>query len=217
MTDGRALALDTAAPTETALLRALCGGQGREQELAAFAGLVRSHHRALLQLARALGAEDAEEVVQSAWVKAWQAIGRFEGRAGLRTWLSRIVVNETHLHRRRRRREVSLDDLASGEDPLARDFNADGSWALPPCTWRRGEDPAALLMAGELAECLQVLLARMPAGQRALLELRDGGELPFAEICSELQVSAANARVLLHRARQLVFKLVDRYQETGEC
>lgn len=217
MADGRALTLAAAPPNEAALLHLLRGAQGRESGLAAFAGLVRSHHRALLQLARALGAEDAEEVVQSAWVKAWQAIGSFEGRASLRTWLARIVVNETHLYRRQRRREVFLDDLAGGEEPLANDFNADGSWASPPCAWRRGEDPAALLMADELADCLQALMARMPASQRALLELRDGSELPFAAICAELQVSPVNARVLLHRARQLVFKLVDRYQETGEC
>ena len=57
----------------------------------------------------------------------------------------------------------------------------------------------------------------MPDQQRAMLELRDASGLGFDEICNELTITASNARVLLHRARTQLFKLVDHYQETGEC
>ena len=72
---------------ELALLR---GG-----DEAAFARLVRAHHRALLALARPIvGESEAAEVVQTAWIKAHAALKDFEGRAALRSWLSRIVINE---------------------------------------------------------------------------------------------------------------------------
>ncbi|MCB1836668.1 MAG: RNA polymerase subunit sigma-70, partial [Alcanivoracaceae bacterium] len=61
----------------------------------AFSRLVRHHHRVLLAVARGLvGESEAEEVVQLAWIKAHRALPTFEGRSALRTWLSRIVMNE---------------------------------------------------------------------------------------------------------------------------
>ncbi|MGK2914710.1 MAG: RNA polymerase sigma factor [Porticoccaceae bacterium] len=185
----------------------------------AFASVVREHHRSLLGLARTLAsANDVEEIVQTAWIKAFQAIAGFEGRSSLRTWLSRIVINEAHTRLRRRGREVFLDDItADGSDPLANRFASDGHWSVPPADWSQGEGPESLLMADQLAECLDQLMTAMPANQRILLEMRDVGGQSFDAICNDLAISASNARVLLHRARQLVFKLVDRYQETGEC
>ena len=66
-------------------------------------------------------------------------------------------------------------------------------------------------------EELPPLLDTLPASQRAVLELRDTLELSFEEICNELSISASNAKVLLHRARLKLFRLVDHYEETGEC
>ena len=72
-------------------------------------------------------------------------------------------------------------------------------------------------MGDALRDCLENLLTALPEHQRALLEMRDSSDLPFDEICNTLSISASNARVLLHRARAQLFKLVNRYQETGEC
>jgi len=185
----------------------------------AFAAIVRSHHRSLLALAQSLvGASDCEDVVQTAWINAYRAIVQFEGRSSLRTWLCRIVINESNMRLRRRSREVFLDDMVpDGIDPLAGRFAGDGQWQAPPSQWHASEEPAQLLMADELADCLRELLKAMPPNQRALLEMRDIGDQSFDDICNDLAVSASNARVLLHRARQLVYKLVERYQETGKC
>ncbi len=182
----------------------------------AFAGAVRLHHRALLAVASAIvGADDAEEAVQNSWIKAHAALGQFEGRSTLRTWLTRIVINECRMLLRGRRPTISLDEATVGH-PLADRFTANGHWNKPPIPWHE-DTPDGLLMEQELEQCLQRLLATMPEQQRAVLELRDSGGLEFAEICNELTVSASNARVLLHRARSQLFKLVDQYQETGEC
>jgi RNA polymerase sigma-70 factor (ECF subfamily) len=191
---------------------------------ALFAGLVRDHHRALIALATPIvGSNDAEEVVQNAWIKAYQAIANFEARAQLRTWLSRIVINESRMLLRRRKRESLFADSAVANDSeqvmtdrFTGRFAGNGSWRQAPTLWHV-DSPDALLMSDDLNHCLQRLLSVMPDKQRAVLEMRDASELTFDEICNNLSISASNARVLLHRARVQLFDLVDHYQETGEC
>lgn len=191
----------------------------RAGDRALFAALVKDHHHALLALASAIvDKADAEEIVQNTWIKAYRAIAGFEGRAQVRTWLARITINEARQHLRQRR-ESLFGDLTTEADGIAvmeARFSARGSWQHPPASWHN-DSPDNLLMGEELADCLQRLLDALPASQRTLLEMRDASGLDFEEICNELDISASNARVLLHRARRQLFALVDHYQETGEC
>lgn len=184
-----------------------------------FSAVVRDHHRALIALVIPIvGQSEAEEVVQNSWVKAYRAIARFEGRSQLRTWLSRIAINEAKMQLRSRKRELLFADMDgdSSDDALADHFSHKGSWDKPSADWHT-DSPDALLMGDALQDCLQQLLVAMPDNQRCMLEMRDSSELKFSEICNELSISASNARVLLHRARTQLYKLVNRYQETGEC
>jgi RNA polymerase sigma-70 factor (ECF subfamily) len=187
---------------------------------ALFSALVREHHRALIALAVPIvGRSEAEEVVQNAWLKAYKAIASYEGRSQLRTWLGRIVINEAKMQLRSRKREqlfADMEDATDRGDALTDRFGEGGKWQRPPSNWHM-DTPDALLMGADLEECLKRLLAEIPANQRAILEMRDSSGIPFEEICNELSISASNARVLLHRARAQLFKLVDHYQETGEC
>lgn len=199
--------------TDEGLLDGLRIGEER-----AFAELVRRHHRALLAVARSIvGESEAEEVVQIAWIKAHKALPAFEGRSSLRTWLSRIVMNEGRMQLRSRKREVFIEDAFAGEgDALMDRFQPSGAWSSPPNQWQE-DNPEALLTAEHLQDCLERLMGEMPDNQRALLEMRDAGGIDFDHICNTLGISASNARVLLHRARGRLFRLVDHYQETGEC
>ncbi len=195
-------------------------GSGKAAADAYFASLVRDHHRALIALAVPIvGPSEAEEVVQNAWLKAYRAIDGFEGRSAVRTWLSRIVINEARMQLRSRKREVFLEDQGGNfrsPDPLDDCFRDDGRWLAPPVTWSM-DSPEGLLMGADLMDCLHRLLQGMSSNQRAVLEMRDSNELSFDDICNTLDISASNARVLLHRARTELFKLVNHYQETGEC
>ncbi|WP_297185753.1 sigma-70 family RNA polymerase sigma factor [uncultured Porticoccus sp.] len=186
-----------------------------------FAELVRDHHRALIALTVPIvGISEAEEVVQNAWLKAYQAISSFAGKSAIRTWLGSIAINEAKMQLRQRKRESLFSDHGDEnqytEDSLAQRFTERGHWQHPPAHWHT-DSPESLLTGEQLAECLEKLLTAMPDNQRCILEMRDASGLPFDEICSELTVSSANARVLLHRARTQLFKLVDHYEETGEC
>lgn len=186
---------------------------------AAFAALVGEHHRALMAIASPIvGASEAEEVVQNAWIKAYNAWDGFRGDAAARSWLTRIVINEARMQLRSRKRERFFSDLDADTSPdmLQERFRSDGRWRHPPVAWGT-DDPSDLLASDILEECLENELGQMTRQQRGVFELRERGGLSFAEICAELGVSASNARVLLHRARSAMFQVVDHYQETGEC
>lgn len=184
-----------------------------------FADWVRDYHHALIAVAVPLvGVSEAEEVVQNAWLKAYQAMAKFEGRSSVRTWLTRIVINESKMQLRSRKRETLMVDTSVADEPpiMSERFDERGHWSQPLVSW--GESgPDQLLSRDQLVDCLERLFERMPQQQRIVLELRDSSELPFDEICNELELSASNARVLLHRARGQVLKLVDHFEETGEC
>lgn len=192
----------------------------RSGDQALFAELVRDHHHALIALATPIvGRSEAEEVVQNAWFKAHQAIAQFEGRSRVRTWLGRIVINEARMQLRQRGKELLFSDwhvADQGGDAMMDRFRSDGRWQSPTKQWDL-DTPEEMLMREDLADCLEDLLARMPPNQRAMLELRDTSGFSFEDICNELSVSASNARVTLHRARSQLFKLVNHYEETGEC
>ncbi|MDX1803655.1 MAG: sigma-70 family RNA polymerase sigma factor [Alcanivorax sp.] len=188
----------------------------RNGDRAAFGQLVKTHHNMLLATARSmLSPADAEEAVQDAWIAAHRAIGKFEGRSQLRTWLTRIVINQARMMLRKSGREIQFDPTDQ-QDALAYRFRDDGHWQQPPQQWELG-GPDALLTREELRRCMEKHLARMPDNQRLVLELRDLQGMEFDAICNMLDVSASNVRVLLHRARARLFELVDHFQETGEC
>ena len=198
---------------ETSLIEGLCSGRRETYELA-----VTRYSGAMLATARAIaGPANADDIVQDAWLTVFERIGSFEQRASFNTWLQRIVVNRAISYLRSRSREVPQ----IGEDPSLSDgFDATGSWAVPPTSWGKashGDSPEALLAAEDLQDCIDKHLLDMPDSQRSVLVLRDMRQMQFDEICNELSLSASNVRVLLHRGRMRLMKMVDHFEETGSC
>lgn len=194
---------------EPALVAAL---QRRERDAFRFA--VSRYSGQMLAAARSMvGSSHAEDIVQDAWLSAFRQIGGFQQRAPLGSWLQRIVTNRAISHLRSRSREVTLPvrDEADGDW-----FDDAGHWANPPAHWDAGS-PDELLSAAALQECIDKHLQLMPDAQRQVMVMRDLQDADFVEICDVLTLSAANARVLLHRARLRLMKMIDRFQESGAC
>ncbi|PVY77378.1 RNA polymerase sigma-70 factor (ECF subfamily) [Tamilnaduibacter salinus] len=197
---------------ETALIEAL-----RRGDEAAFRDAVRLHTPGMLAVARYyLDSASAEEVVQDCWIKVVTAIGGFQGRSGLKTWLHRIVSNQcrNRLRDRKRESDVSVDDMLDPE--LASRFGENRRWSVPP-TLQHVETADRLLESDALRDCLDHHLSALPEQQRSALILYEAHQHQSSEVCNILEVSASNLRVLLHRARQKIFLMVERFQETGEC
>ncbi len=208
---GRGMADGRAFEEEAALIVALKAG-----DRSAFERAVVRYSPKMIATARAIaGPAVAEDIVQDAWLTVFKQIERFEGRASLATWLSRIVANRAISHLRAHAREVSpSQDQSDGADADA--FDRTGSWAVPPTQWNL-DSPDALLEAEGLRDCIEQHLLLMPDNQRSVLVLRDMHGAPFEEICNDLGLSASNVRVLLHRARMGLLKMIDHFEVSGEC
>ena len=188
---------------ESELLASLRAG-----DEAAFARLVDDWSRPMLLLARGFVSTEAsaEEVVQDTWLAVIRGLDGFEGRAALRTWVYRILVNIAKTRGVREHRSIPWSSL--GGDDSGPTVDADrfrgpedeyaGHWRSFPATWRSAEED---VLASEVGDHLRDALERLPARQRVVLTLRDVIGCSSDEVCDLLEVSAANQRVLLHRAR----------------
>lgn len=154
----------------------------------AFDDLVRATHADAYTLAYRLvgNEEDARDVVQEAYLRAFKSLKKFREDAAFSTWLYRIVANcaSTSLGKRSRNRhdvldeEVLLEDTRVENDPVAHN--------------------EALAERDRLTEALKDL----PDALRSVVVLRDVYDLPHDAIAAELGISEANAKVRLHRARR---------------
>ena len=186
----------------------------------AFKRIIAQYHSLMLSIARAIAGDTfAEDVVQEAWVSVYKNVVNFERRSSLKTWLLTIVSNQAKARLRKESRKVSLDQL-DGDTPGSyldgTKFKPNGHWQTPAPHWSN-ESPDALLEEEQLQKCINKTLELLPNAQKAAFILRDIEQQSFDEICNILQVSAANVRVLVHRARLALMQVIDHYQETGTC
>ena len=175
----------------------------------AFEVMVRAHSGRLLSVARRFlpTEQDAQDALQDAFFQAFRAIGSFEERAQLHTWLHRIVVNSAlmKLRQRRRKPERSIEDLLPS-------FAADGHQASEPRYWSD-----AVLERKESARLVRAAIARLPELYRTVLILRDIEERDTTETALLLETSPNVVKVRLHRARQALRTLLDREFGVRAC
>ncbi len=192
----------------------------RAGEESAFRILVERYHGALLRLARTFVSDHAvaEEVVQETWLGVINGLSSFEGRSSLKTWIFRILTNRAQTRGKREARSrpfSSLRDFDPTEQEPAVDpsrFTPRGMWADPPQSWAK-DTPEELLLRGEAVVVVNRALTELPANQRAVVTLRDVEGLDAEEVCNILEISETNQRVLLHRGRSRLRRMLERHFE----
>jgi RNA polymerase sigma-70 factor (ECF subfamily) len=204
------------ADDETDLLDAL--RRGDEQ---AFRDLVRRHQPTLLRLARmyAPSLAVAEEIVQETWLAVLRGLDGFEGRAALRTWMARILVNIARRRSGHEARSTPLSALAHAEadgiDPAVdpgqflSGGRYAGHWASFPDDW--SGMPEHVLLSREVYAVAHAAIERLGPAQRMVITLRDLQGWPPEDVCAALEITDANHRVLLHRARAKVRHALEDY------
>jgi RNA polymerase sigma-70 factor (ECF subfamily) len=187
--------------SERALLERLRSGDEH-----AFEALVARHDAALRRVARGFVRTDAaaDDVVQETWLGVVKGLQAFEGRSSLRTWIFRILVNTARTRATRDARSLPFSSLESDTGPVVDPaaFGSDGRWSSAPA--RLEGDPETGLLSRELREHLLEAVERLSPAQRAVITLRDLVGLSAPEVCELLDLTDANQRVLLHRARARV-------------
>ncbi|TWD84301.1 RNA polymerase sigma-70 factor (ECF subfamily) [Kribbella amoyensis] len=170
----------------------------------------------LLRLARSFVSTEASaaEVVQETWVAVIEGLDRFEGRSSLKTWVYRILTNTAKRRGLREHRVVpmsSVDDSGPTVDPSR--FRPAGDpfpghwWDFPPL-W---PTPEQGMLRHEVQAQLRTALGELPERQRLVITLRDVEGYGSEEVCALLDITAANQRVLLHRARAFVRGKLEEY------
>lgn len=174
--------LDGASASDEELVRRVLSG-----EVACFELLMRRNNQRLFRLIRSIVAsdDDAEDVMQEAYVAAYTHLAEFAGRARFSTWLSRIAVHEAFARKRRAKRHTALDDV-SGEEPSM-------------SSTVRGPDQRA--SDRELAIILENAVDSLAEPFRIVFVLRSVEQLSVAETSEVLDIPEETVKTRLHRAR----------------
>ena len=171
----------------------------QQGEREAFDELVRQTYVDTFTLAYRLtgNEEDARDVAQDAYLRAWRGIGRFRGEAQFSTWMYRITANaaSTHTRKRRRQRTEVLDDH------------------IEPIEERTEALPGPAAESAEALDRVSHAIGTLPVKLRHVVLLKDVYGLSHEDIAAELDISVAAAKVRLHRARR---KLKDMLYDQGE-
>ena len=179
----------------------------------AFNSLIVRYHSAMVSVARAQVRSDAlaEEAVQEAWIAILKGYRRFERRSSLKTWMFRIVINRARTYAARERRGDWLRELDEASIEEGR-FHPNGTWAVPPRPWT----PEEQMRARELGHVVQTAVAQLPAMQQQVITLRDVYGWTAAEVRNLYNITDANQRILLHRARTRVRRAVEDFFRSEE-
>lgn len=187
----------------------------------AFAYLLDRYDKQFVRLARQYVPSDAvaEEVVQETWLAVIQGIDRFEQRSSLKTWMFRILLNTARTHGVKENRSEPWAFTLEDDEPAVassrfRRFSlrGRGQWKQPPQPWGEPERNA---IDRETLETIDAAIARLNREQRLVITMRDVLGCSAAEVCDALDLSDANQRVLLHRARSKVRAALERAYGDG--
>lgn len=170
------------APTDEELVAAF-----QEGDVSAFDTLVGRWDRKIQgAIYRVLGAnEDARDLCQEVFLKAYRALGGFKREARFSSWLYQIALNacRDRLRRGRGRTQLSLDDLGDGGQELT----------------QSGPTPLDLVEARDLARAVQAAMAALPLEQREVIALKEYQGLTFVEIAEALDVPVSTVKTRLYR------------------
>ena len=199
-----------AVPSQAGIDEAALVVQARDGNVSAFTELVRRYEGKIFRLAQHVtqNREDAEDVLQETFMKAYEHLDQFQGNSKFYTWIVRIAVNQALMKLRRKKtgKTVSLDEtIDTGEDTVVREI----------ATW--DENPEQRFSREELNEILDSAIQGLEPPYRSVFVLRDIEELSTEETAEALGLSIPAVKSRLLRARlQLREKLTRQFKRKGE-
>jgi RNA polymerase sigma-70 factor (ECF subfamily) len=183
---------------EAALVVAAKSGYGQAFEI-----LITRHQQKILAVARRFARirEDAEDIAQESFQKAFVHLHKFEGKSSFSTWLTQIAINEAlmSLRRGRRLREASIDDLNGNEETAPRREIPDS---------RAG--PESAFLQNERSQILHAAMNRLTPGIRKAVELRELGELSTKEAAQVMGLSVAAVKGRVFHGRRKLHQVLKR-------
>ena len=164
--------------------------------------IMRRYNQRLYRITRAILRNDAEaeDAMQAAYLRAYERLGQFEGRAPLSAWLTKIAVHEALARRNYNQRTGELDAM----------FPSEADAVLKS----KDESPEQQASNAEMRDLLERAILALPSEYRTIVMMRDIEEMSTAETALALEITQENVKVRLHRARALLRK--ELYSRAGE-
>jgi RNA polymerase sigma-70 factor, ECF subfamily len=158
--------------------------------------IMRRYNQRLYRVVRAIlrNEDESEDVMQEAYVKAYEHLRQFAGRSQFSTWLTRIAIHEAlaRIKRNRRTEQLDMETIETGEGT--------------PIMKAKSQNPEEQTSGAELRRALESAVLAIPEQFRMVLMMRDIEQMSTAETAAALDLSIENVKVRLHRARALVRK-----------
>ena len=145
--------------------------------------------------------EDAADLMQETYIKAYENLDRFEGRSSFSTWLYRIATNNALMKlRKEKNKKVSIDELKKFGDK---------SYKIEISDW--SENPSSYFKSAELKEVLQKAIDSLPPKYKSVFILHDVEGLPLAEVAQILSLSVPAVKTRVHRSRMYLREKISEY------
>ncbi len=139
--------------------------------------------------------DEAEDIMQTAYIKAYENLDRFEGRSNFLTWLTRITINEGLMRLKKRKKNTTINTEAL-------ELPADEA------------HPMGSMINEELKEILEKAIARLPSKYRMVFMMREIEGMSTAETTECLTLSEANVKVRLNRAKEMLRESLSSYVQS---
>jgi RNA polymerase sigma factor (sigma-70 family) len=181
------------------IIRRILGGEPRLYEV-----VMRRYNAMLYRVGMSIvnNGTDVEDIMQIAYIKAYEKLSTFEHRSGLGTWLTKILINESLHHVKKKKRHIAIEM----SQELNMDNKPDGNTATP----------ARALLNKELSKMLEDALVQLPEKYRMVFVLREVENMTIAETVDTLNITEANVKVRLNRAKTMLRdSLSDYYKNDG--
>jgi RNA polymerase sigma-70 factor (ECF subfamily) len=189
------LAIDYASLEDIALV-----GLAQSGNREAFRHIMQRCNQRLFRVARGVVNDDAEaeDVVQQAYVNAFEKLGTFRGEASLLTWMIRIVLNEAYgrLRQRQRRPTVCIEQIEAAQADAGRIVAFPSKFG--------SEDPAAAASRAQIRRMVEQAIDALPEPFRIVFVMREIEECTVEETAFALDLRSETVKTRLHRARRLL-------------
>ncbi len=164
-------------------------------EAALFAVVMKRYNQRLYRIARGMGIQDADcdDLLQQSYIQAYLKLPQFRGDSSLSTWLTRIVINQCLMFLRKKRPAITEYGELEGFESRSHEEQADPS-----------QNPEYDLIREETRQLLERAIDALPEDYRIVYVMREIEELSVRDIAASLDITEANVKVRIHRARKLL-------------
>ena len=165
-----------------------------------YAVVVRRYNQRLYRVAMSIINDDAEveDAMQSAYINAYENLGKFAFKASFATWLTRILINESLLRLKKRGKSINMND-----DTMDKEMYQQHAKVV--------QTPVAIMLNAELKSALEKAIRQLPEKYRTVFTMREIEDMNVAETKACLEISEVNVKVRLNRAKALLKKSLSQF------